>query len=285
MLTKDRYSPLPRHWLSMDGPSPWWLAKTARRTIPVYPPIFPDPPTAGAVTAALKIYIALVAMADDDNQRKRVGRYAVKTTYEEIQQYLKLSRAMVREGLKLLEQCHAIERTGHKPLVYKITGLDRNTEEGAKGFVKLPKGHLYGNRRQSSTLPITLANYPTRGVDAMNGLALYLLLLSVVQRDNNVAMISYERIKERTDMSSKQIRQGLDLLVNHNLISVLRLNNEETFEAFGMPVPETILRGTPNAYLIKGLKGREYNQRVNTLDEMIKQRRDMVVPADFDEPA
>ena len=64
----------------MDGPSPWWLAKTARRTIPVYPPIFPDPPTAGAVTAALKIYIALVAMADDDNQRKRIGRYAVKTT-------------------------------------------------------------------------------------------------------------------------------------------------------------------------------------------------------------
>lgn len=269
MLSKDRFSPLPRYWVSKDGPSPWWLAIIARGEFPLLPKNFlKHTPTTGAVTAALKIYIVFVSMADDDVQRKRVGRYCVKTTYEEIQGYLKLSRAMVRQGLGLLEETEAIERLAYKPLVYRIRGLDRDSEEGQAGHVKLPKGHLYGLRRHARANPILLAEFPTRGPAAMNGLALYLLLLSVVRRDNNIALISYDRIGERTRMSSKQIRQGLDLLINHDLISVLRLNNESTFEAFGLPVPIAARRGTSNVYLIKGLKGRAYNERVNTLNEM-----------------
>jgi hypothetical protein len=277
-LRKDRFSPLPRHWLGKTGHSPWQLAKAAQ------PPYITDlswQPTTGEVTAALKIYITLIAMVDDEKQTRNVGANCLRTTYEELQLYLKLSRALIREGLKLLEATDAIARLGYKPLVYRVKGLDQKNKEEWRGHVKLPKGHLFGMRRYSSANPIMLADYPTRGMAAMNGLVIYLLLLSVVQRNNNVALISYDRVYERTGIRSKNLRKALDLLINHDLITVLRLNNESTFEAFGLPVTDAELRGTPSVYLPKGLKGRKYNERVNTLEEMLNQRLSAQARADF----
>jgi hypothetical protein len=238
-------------------------------------------PTSGEVIAALKIYIALVAMADDKKQVRNVGKYCLRTTYEEIQLYLKLSRAMVRQGLRLLEATNALERLGFKPLVYRIKGLDENRKDEWKGHVKLPKGHLFGARRYSSANPIMLADYPSRGVTAMNGLVLYLLLLSVCQRDNNVALISYSRIDERTGIYGKRLRKALDVLINHDLISVLRLNDESTYEAFGLQIAGSELVGTPNAYLIKGIRGRKYNERVNTMEDYVSHRLAKQAASDF----
>ena len=101
----------------------------------------------------------------------------------------------------------------------------------------------------------------------MNGLVLYLLLLSVCQRNTNVSLIAYDRIQERIGLGSQEVRQALDVLINHDLISVLRVTNESTLEAFGLPMPAKALAGSPNVYLIKGLKGRKYNERVNTLED------------------
>lgn len=267
-LKEDRFSPIPRYWLSQ---SPWTLVRAAKIDPFLCPTGLSWRPTAGAVIAALKIYITLVAMADDKKQERNVGKHCLRTTYEEIQLYLKLSRAMVCEGLKLLEHTDAIERLGHKPLVYRVKGLDQGRPDEWKGHAKLPKGHLYGLRRYSSANPIMLAEYPSRGRAAMHGLALYLLLLSVCQRDTNVALISYKRIQERTGFHSLEVRQALDVLINQNLITVLRVSDEATFEAFGLPMPGQSLAGTPNVYLIKGLKGRKYNERINTLQDYVNQ--------------
>ncbi len=269
-LREDRFSPIPRYWLGLTGHSPpWSLARATKHHPFLYPTGLPWRPTTGGVIAALKIYIALVAMADDKKQERNVGKHCLRTTYEEIQLYLKLSRALVCEGLKLLEATDALERLGYKPLVYRIKGLDRERADEWKGHVKLPKGHLFGLRRFSSNNPpIMLSEYPSRGKAAMNGLVLYLLLLSVCQRHTNVALIAYDRIEERTGLGSQEVRQALDVLINHDLISVLRVSNESTLEAFGLPMPAKALAGTPNVYLIKGLKGgRKYNERINTLED------------------
>jgi hypothetical protein len=277
-LRKERFSPLPRHWLGKEGHSPWQLAKATQFP---YKSDLSWQPTTGEVTAALKIYITLVTMVDDEKQTRNVGANCLRTTYEELQLYLKLSRALIREGLKLLEATDAIERLGYKPLVYRVKGLDKNNKEGSGGHVKLPKGHLLGMRRYSSANPIMLADYPTRGVAAMNGLVIYLLLLSVVQRNDNIALISYDRVLQRTEIHGKHLRKALDLLINHDLVTVLRLNNESTFESFGLPVTDTELRGTPNAYLLKGIKGRKYNERVNTLEDLLSQRLSIQAATDF----
>src|SRR5690606_7084682 len=112
----------------------------------------------------------------------------------------------------------ALERLGYKPLGYRVKGLDPERSDEWKGHVKLPKGHLFGLRRYSSDNPIMLSEYPSRGKTAMNGLVLYLLLLSVCQRHTNVALIAYDRIEERTGLSSQEVRQALDVLINHDLI-------------------------------------------------------------------
>lgn len=275
-LREDRFSPIPRYWLGKVGGSPWALASVTRVKrwelllgLPL-PLGLLRKPTAGDVIAALKIYIALVAMADDKKQERNAGKHCLRTTYEEIQLYLTLSRAKVCEGLKLLEAADAIERLGYKPLVYRIKGLDPQRPEEWKGHVKLPKGHLFGMRRFLSNHPIMLAEYPSRGQTAMNGLVIYLLLLSVCQRDTNISVISYDRMMERTGLSSKDIRQAIDVLINHDLISVLRITDESTLEAFGLPMPAQALKGTPNVYLIKGVKGRKYNERINTLEDYAK---------------
>ncbi len=117
----------------------------------------------------------------------------------------------------------------------------------------------------------------------MNGLVIYLLLLSVCQRDTNVAVISYDRMIERTGISSKGIRQAIDTLINHDLISVLRITNESTLEAFGLPMPAQALKGTPNVYLIKGVKGRKYNERINTLENYAMLTTSQQARQDFSE--
>ncbi|SFL93158.1 hypothetical protein SAMN04487868_1161 [Marinobacter salarius] len=288
-LREDRFSPIPRYWLGKERCSPWALAKVTRTdplTVSLGVPLpmgLSKTPTAGQVIAALKIYIALVAMADDKKQERNVGKHCLRTTYEEIQLYLKLSRAMVCEGLKLLEAADAIERLGYKPLVYRIKGLDPKKPEEWKGHVKLPKGHLFGMRRYSSDLPIMLADYPSRGKAAMNGLVIYLLLLSVCQRDTNVSLISYDQIQKRAGLFSKDVRQAIDILVNHDLISVLRVTDETTLEAFGLPLPTQALKGSPNVYLIKGVKGRRYNERINTLENYAALTANHQATQDFSE--
>lgn len=269
-LKKDRFSKLPRYWLKNSLMVPWGLRAAATTDPFLNPRGISWKPTTGEVTAALKIYITLVAMADDKKQEKNVGKHSLQTTYEEIQLYLKLSRSSVREGLRLLEATDAVERLCYKPLAYRIKGLDQERKDEWTGFAKLPKGHIFGNRRFSSAEPIMLAEYPNRGESAMNGLLLYLFFLSVCQRDTNVSLVSYRRIGERTGIYENRLRRALDVLINHDLISVLRLNNESTYEAFGLPAPSTRLAGTPNAYLIKGLAGRKYNERVNTLQDYIE---------------
>lgn len=288
-LKADRFSPMPRYWLGKVGGSPWLLASATRVErwevmlgLPL-PLGLPRKPTAGEVIAALKIYIALVAMADDKKQERNAGKYCLRTTYEEIQLYLKLSRAMVCEGLKLLEAADAIERLGYKPLVYRIKGLDPTKPDEWKGHVKLPKGHLFGMRRYSRELPIMLAHYPSRGKAAMNGLVIYLLLLSVCQRDTNVSLISYDQIQKRTGLFSTDVRQAIDILVNHDLISVLRVTDETTLEAFGLPLPAQALKGSPNVYLIKGVKGRRYNERINTMENYVALANSQQAKQDFSE--
>lgn len=268
-VPRDWYSPLPQYWIGKSNDN---LKGLINRADPNYEPFLGSGLpglTSGEVIAAFKIYICLVLMAHDKKQEKNVGKNKVRTTYEEIQLYLKISRSMVSRGLKLLEQTHAIERTGYKPLVYRVCGLEKERDGEWKGFVSIPKGHLFGHRRNSSAEPIMLSEYPNRGAAAMNGLALYLLLVSVTQRDSNVALITYAKIQERIGLSNREIRKALDLLINHDLLSVLRVTNETTFEVLGLEVAPNILLGSPNAYLIKGLKGRRYNERVNTLEDYV----------------
>lgn len=221
----------------------------------------------GELTAALKLYITLVLMAHDEKQERNAGKGCVKTTYEEFILYLKLSRPMVARGLRILEDFGAIERIGIKPLIYRVRGLDGSITAEWQGYAWLPKGHLFGDRRRNSAKPIMLANYPIRGASAAHGLALYLLLVSVTQRNSNVSLITYSKMNERLGLTNHQLRRAIDLLVNQELIWVLRVTTQEAFEALGLAVPEVVLKGAPNAYLIRGLRGRSYNGRVNTLDD------------------
>ncbi|ENO17113.1 hypothetical protein J057_00569 [Marinobacter nanhaiticus D15-8W] len=256
---QNRFSKMPRNWIATDRPA--YLAHFVGQEIQLEESAKKTLIASGDVIAALKIYMLLVAMADDVKQQKHVGEGRVRTTYDEIGLYLKLSRAKIRNGLALLEWSNAIIRLEKKPLLYELSNYH------PKNFYKLPKGQLYGYRPSSE--PIALARFPNRGVFAMRALVLYLLILSVCQRDNNVSLILYSTMADRTGIPQNGIRQAIDHLVNHQMISVIRVTNEETLEAFGIPI---LIKGkgSPNAYLIHGLKGKAYQDRVNTMTNWLE---------------
>lgn len=270
-LSPSRFSWLPRYWVNQGGASK--LARMASQRLAArkinrsLEPLL-SYPSCGAVIAALKLYILFGCMADDKRLSRNVGPGCLKTTYDELQHYLGMSRAMVRQGLALLELHGAVERLEFKPLVYRIPELVKPEGEGWAGVFKIPKGHLFGLRRHSKENPIALADFPNRGQAAMNALVLYLILLSVCQRDDNIAYISYSQMGVRAYLSNNEIRRALDVLINGDLISVLRVTNEATFEALGLPTQGRRFQGAPNVYLLKGIHSRRgYNQRINTPED------------------
>lgn len=258
-------SPLPHYWVGKKINSLAHLIYKARDKKIEGEVVSQKELTPGDLVAALKIYICLVLQSHDKKQEQNVGKGKVRTTYEELILYLGLTRPMVARGLRVLENHGAVERVGTKPLIYRIKGSDQDVADEWMGFTWLPKGYIWGSKDRKSKRLVILSGYPNRGAAAAHGLALYLLLVSVAQRNSNVALITYGKMSSRLGLSNQEIRAAIDLLVNHGFISVLRAIDSQTFEALGLTVPEEILSGSPNAYLIKGLRARAYNENVNTL--------------------
>jgi len=206
-------------------------------------------PTTGSVIAALKLFLMLAMLADDDKHRKRFGsNYVVRTTYDELQGALQLSRAMISRGLRILEATGAIVRWEWKPIVYELTKMP-----SSDAFLRIPKGHLYERRIRDSSKPTRLAHLPNRGEVTMHALILYLLLLSALKGRSQLSVFTYRQIEKRTNMPRRKIRQAIDMLVNHGLVAVLRAIDEQDMLDLGLPIEMHPGRGTLNVYAIHGL--------------------------------
>ncbi len=65
-----------------------------------------------------------------------------------------------------------------------------------------------------------IKNLDNRGMSSLSALKIYLTLLAVKMNKSDTVTIGYEKIREYTGLQSKDIKPGLQVLIEHRLIRI-----------------------------------------------------------------
>lgn len=195
----------------------------------------------GSATAAIMLLFALAIKSNLDQKTngRRTGNQVV-ATYEHLMALTNLSRGPVAAGLELLRELGAIttEKNGNG-CAYTLLGIDTPGQ-----YCELPQGHLLEGQavmRRLKGLHVALKNRSS--LDAMK---LYMLLLSLRDRNYNVSRASYNTIREYTGMRKEEISVAVQVLLGAQLVRLAR--DEE--------VPLERGQHRHNRYIVSGLAGK-----------------------------
>lgn len=155
--------------------------------------------------SALKCYLALSLYMDFYKQLTN------KTTYE-LSDITNMSRPIIYKGLRKLEELNMI--TTNK-LEHKHTYILNNIDED-EGWAKLPRKQMLAALKEMN-------NYRNRST--LWALKVYIYLLSIRNNTSSCAQAGYEKITRNTHIQSVQVRPAIDILINHNLISINKEQN------------------------------------------------------------
>lgn len=157
----------------------------------------------GENIAALKCYLVLISYIEFKTGKSKV-------TYSKIEDIAGLSRPMICKGLKILQAVDLINfnRVGRQN-VYQIK-LDF---EGFNIWAKAPKNIIYKY----------LSNIPSRGIIPLVSLKIYLLFLSIRDRNQQEVFTSYEFLEKNCSIQRKYIRKALVLLAVGGFIEITKI--------------------------------------------------------------
>lgn len=161
---------------------------------------FPSGKHAGESIAGLKCLIAI---------SHSVNFHSLATTlsYSELEKATGLSKPMVAKGISLLERNGIIHiDRGYKNTYTLLESLSDS------GWAKLPVDFL------KKELP----SMPNRGRVSLFALKFYLQLLADRPNNSPVMHMTYETISQKVGTQTRDIKPSIDILFNHNLISVSR---------------------------------------------------------------
>ena len=136
-------------------------------------------------------------------------------TYDELMDMASLSRAKVSAGLSLLDARGLIDRTPEGRSSYRLRGYDP-----ASGWAKFPAKGLYRNGIVSA-----FTEFRLRRPAELEAMKLYYLFAAQRARETNMAMISYDKIEEYTDVTRNYIRRALTVLGANDLVHVERFRS------------------------------------------------------------
>lgn len=163
--------------------------------------------TAGTAAAALKLQMALAMFASFRPLPADDAAGFARLSFSELEQLCDISRRSVARGLALLEQhglitTHAIGNA-HRYLLSQFE---------LPGWAKLPRAHLLDEHR--------FRGLGLRGAAALNALKLYLALVAFRPNQARQVLLSYDRIEHYTGIPRPRIRHAIDVLLNHDWISI-----------------------------------------------------------------
>lgn len=189
--------------------------------------------TAGRNAAALKLYMGIAMFANfKPTPLIDVGGFA-RLSYSELEELCNISRRYVQLGLETLVQKELItvvkvsNANGYLLLNYDVPG-----------WAKLPKAYLLQKATYSSLS--RFANMSIRGALHLEALKLYMTLISFRNNSSATALISYDKIENYTAIPRGRVRRSIDVLINHEWISLGSHNYEESTDK---PTNAYILRG------------------------------------------
>lgn len=169
--------------------------------------------TPAANTSALMLYVALRFMAINVSS----DEWVATVSYDELERATGLSRRLVSDGLKRLNELDLIESEGsNQKRRYKIVW-----SEG--GWFKLPCQRIV-----SGGAIIPFQAFSLRSKHELHALKIYLYLASVRNGTSFFSSASYEKIYERVGVQERDIAKASSLLLTCGLLArVTRQDGEQ----------------------------------------------------------
>jgi len=182
---------------------------------------------AGESAAALKLYMAVAMFANFKPSPAEKIAGVAKLSFSELENICGVSRQFVARGVALLSSHGLIEvlKVGNAN-AYLLAGYDD------LGWAKVPRAYLLDNGR--------FERLGIRGSLHLNALKLYLALTTFRENTSPRSLLSYDKIVEYTGMPRASVRRSIDVLINHEWIS-LASNSEGAGDT--RPANSYILRG------------------------------------------
>jgi hypothetical protein len=168
---------------------------------------------AGPNAAALKIYMAIAMFANfKPNPQVSTAGFA-KLSYSDFEEVCGISRQSVCDGIALLNQSAilTINPIGNSQ-GYILADYDE------PGWAKIPSGYLL--QKANFSTQTRFAGISIRGALHLEAIKLYLALLTFRHNEAQQTHLSYNKIEEYTGIPRGRIRRSIDVLVNHEWISV-----------------------------------------------------------------
>lgn len=178
------------------GSFPRWWVRSRMTT-------FNAGPDAGTHMSALRIYLALAMKVDFWSRTLAIS-------WSGLQDLTGLSRPVITRGIHALENAGLVrvDRNHHRHAYELLRSPDDPKDEG---FSKVPL------RALEKALP----QITPRGHIALETLKLYIVLLRLAPRDHSfIVPITHRKLLGWTGMQPNRIRAAADVLVNHHLIHI-----------------------------------------------------------------
>lgn len=162
---------------------------------------------AGEQAAALKLYMALAMFATFKPAPGAPIAGSARLSFSDLERQCDISRRYVSRGLEALaeRQRLTVEKVGNAHR-YLLSGYED------AGWAKLPRAHLLEARR--------FQGLGIRGALYLNALKLYLALITFRPNESQHTLLSYDSIEEYTGIPRSRIRRSIEVLVNHEWISI-----------------------------------------------------------------
>lgn len=209
------WSKMPSQWVQLDG-----LREFGARN-------------AGENAGALKLYMSIAMFANfKPTPSTDVAGFA-RLSYSELEELCNISRQYVSRGLEILVEKKLISvlKIGNAN-GYLLSSYD------VPGWAKIPQSHLLQQGTYSGQS--RFAGMSIRGVLHLEALKLYLALATFRNNSSQTVLLSYDKIEDYTGMPRGRIRRSIDVLVNHEWIS---LESHTDGPADTKPTNAYILRG------------------------------------------
>lgn len=149
----------------------------------------------------------------------------VRVTYDQFEAALGKSRSLISRGLQVLHDKKLIA-SGQKRSEYQLPHFDMDAAltEPEYRWCKIPCRSMYNGSTLTFFSSLTL-----RSRTELDAMKLFLLFAALRDRKLNIAMISYEKIPDRTGIPKERIKKALSLLSVNGIVFVESMPSKQSF--------------------------------------------------------
>jgi hypothetical protein len=166
-------------------------------------------------SAALMMFLAIgVYTSPIDDPVNELSTGEASPTYEDLQAFSGLSRALIRRGLKKLIALKLIKQ--HKKGVRNIYIISNIKDGSSYRWGKIPFKYFSKN----GSIKNVFGNLNVRSKSTLHALKIYFMAIKFRSSNNNYASFSYDKIKDFASIPKFEIKTALQVLSQNKLLII-----------------------------------------------------------------